>query len=134
MKQNRTLEENAPPQNLSCACQTSMSQSESISSRSFLHFETVSEGSDNDLRHVTFFVFLETVSHVVRQNEEVRARFGIKFLWLRTKRIRLDVQSVVLHRNRYLAGVRVLIGPGVSAKYGGVNFRDRALDRLKIGP
>src|SRR5207237_9420612 len=126
--------ENAPPQNLSCACQTSTSQSESISSRSFLHFETVSEGSDNDLRHVTFLVFLETVSHVVRQNEEVRTRFGIKFLWLRTKRIRLYVESVVLHRNGYLAGVWVLIGPGISAKYGWINFRHCVFDRLQIGP
>jgi hypothetical protein len=30
--------------------------------------------------------------------------------------------------------VRVFIDPGVSAKYGGVNFRDRALERLKIRP
>src|SRR5258708_7043825 len=105
-----------------------------ISSRSFFHFETVSEGSDNDLRHFTFLVFLETVSHVVRQNEEVRIRFGIKFLWFRAERRRLNIECAILHRNRYLAGVRVLIGPGVSAKSGGVNFRDRALDRLKIGP
>src|SRR6266404_2159567 len=105
-----------------------------ISSRSFLHFETVSEGMDNDFRHVTFLVFLETVSHVARQNEEVRIRFGIKFLWFRAERRRLNVECAILHRYRYLAGVRVLIGPGVSGKYCRVNFRDRALDRLKIGP
>ena len=89
---------------------------------------------DNDSRHVTFLVFLESESYVVRQNEEVRTRFGIKFLWPRAERSRLNVECVILHRNGYLAGVRVLICPRVSAKYGRINFGDLALYRLKIGP
>jgi hypothetical protein len=94
----------------------------------------VSEGVDNELQHVTFLVFLESEGYGVRQNEEVCTRFGIKLLWPRAEWRRLNVECVILHRNGYLAGVRVLICSGVSAKYGRVNLGDRALYRLKIGP
>src|SRR5215469_7192579 len=88
----------------------------------FLHFKTMSEGMDDDLRYLSFLAFFKPQSYVVRENKELRARFGIQFLRLRTKWIRLRVEGIVLHRNRYPACVRVFINPGVCAEDGRVDL------------